>query len=203
MSLSRPSGSRTGPEFESLVRDGTDIDLEELYSVLANRRRRLVIHELQRRGETVELGSLAERLAAWEAEKPQAEVTAAERKAMYTALQQRHLPRMDRARLVRFDDRAAMVEPTNHLLELDVYTEVVGERDFPWSQYYLGLSALGCGLLLVCVGGIPPLARLPPLAPAAFTLTAFAVSSVVHLYATREMKLGASERPPELPERPG
>lgn len=202
MSLSRPSGPTTGPELESLVRDETDIDLEELYGVLANRRRRLAIHELQRCEETVELGDLSEQLAAWEEDKTPREVTAAERKAMYTALQQRHLPRMDRARLVRFDDRAATVAPTDQLLDLDVYTEVVGDRDFPWSQYYLGLSALGCLLLLGCAAAVPPLGRVPPLAPAVFTLTAFAVSSVVHLYATREMKLGESERPPELPELP-
>ena len=202
MSLSRPSVSTAEPELEIPASDETDIDLEELYGVLANRRRRLAIHELQRREEAVELGELSEQLAAWEEGKTPREVTAAERKAMYTALQQRHLPRMDRARLVRFDDRAATVEPTEHLLDLDVYTEVVGRRDFPWSHYYLGLSAFGYLLLLGCVAGVPPLGRVPPIGPAVFTLTAFAVSSVVHLYATREMKLGASERPPELRERP-
>jgi len=56
------------------------------YEILANRRRRYVIHLLQYRDESMELGPLAERVAAWEYETDPERVTSQQRKTVYTAL---------------------------------------------------------------------------------------------------------------------
>lgn len=180
---------------ESPVRD---VSRDTIYEILANRRRRYVLHYLQYIEEAVDLGTLAEQVAAWEYDTDPEQVTSQQRKTVYTALQQRHLPRMDEAELVAFDQRAGTVEPTAALADIDIYTEIVPEGGFPWSQYYLGLATLTAALMMAVWANIPPLGVLPDIAWGIFCATAFLVSSAVHAVVTRGMKLGTAEQPPEV-----
>lgn len=177
---------------------------QTVYEMLSNRRRRYVVHFLQYHegtgGGAVELGTLAEHIAAWEEGIEIERITAKQRKKVYTALQQRHLPQMDEAGLVAFDSRAGTVTATGALSEVDVYAEVVPAGDFPWSQYYLGLSVVTAALLGAVWMGVPVLSALPDIAWGVFCVTALMVSSLVHVYMTRGMKLGTGERPPEVEE---
>lgn len=186
----------TGEPGESLQNALTDPD--DFYDVLANRRRRFVLHHLQYHGEQVEIGTLAEQIAAWENQKPVATVTFQERKRTYTALQQRHLPKLSDAGLIRFDDRAGVVQPTPALSEFDIYTEVVSGKDFPWSQYYLGLAAVSTVLMITVAFGALPATSVSPAGWGLFCAVSFFVSALVHTYVTRNMKLGDSEVPPEI-----
>ena len=163
---------------------------DELYGILANRRRRYVIHALKRGEGPLEIGPLARRMAAWERDKSIEAVTSDERKSAYTALQQRHLPRMAEAGLVEFDRRAGVVRRAHRLSSLDVYAEVVPGTDVPWSHYYLGLAGV---LAVVVACGASGVTGLPSIAWGAFCVAALTVSAAVHAYATRENRLG--ERP--------
>lgn len=174
------------------------VSRDTAYEILANRRRRYVIHLLQYHDEPMELGPLAEQVAAWEYETDPERVTSQQRKTVYTALQQRHLPRMDEAGLLTFDSRAGTVAPANTLSDLDIYAEVVPAGDFPWSHYYLGLSVVVGALLVAVWAKVSVLAALPDIAWGVFCVTAFFVSAVVNVVVTRGRKLGASERPPEV-----
>ena len=144
------------------------------------------------------LGTLAEQVGAWEYDESPAQLTADERKAVYTALQQRHLPKMAGVGIVEFDKRAGTVSPTAALDDIDIYAEVVGRGDFPWNQYYLALSTGTVALLLAVWADIPPLIALPDIAWGLFAAVSFAVSAAAHAAVTREMKLGTPERPPEV-----
>jgi hypothetical protein len=167
-----------------------------MYKMLANERRRYTIHYLQSQSEPVTLGALAEQVGAWEHDTTPDQISSAERKTVYTALQQRHLPKMDDAGIVNFDKRAGTVEPTESLTEIDIYAEVVSSGEFPWSQYYLGLSTLSVALMVAAWAGAYPLALLPDIAWGIFVAVAFTFSAVVHVVMTREMKLGAKPEPP-------
>lgn len=173
---------------------------DDLFEILANRRRRYAIHYLQLKERAVELGTLAEQLAAWENVTPVEAVTSMERKCTYTSLQQRHLPKMDEAGFVEFDQRNGLVEPTDALSDLDVYTEVVRGGGFPWSHYYAGLSAVTGAVMAAVWAGVLPFVLLPAEAWGVFCVTTFAVSAAAHVYATRRMKLGGPTVPPELEE---
>jgi hypothetical protein len=165
--------------------------------MLANRRRRYVLHYLQYRDDPVELGRLAEQVGAWEYDVDRDDLPADRRKNVYTALQQRHLPKLDDAGLVSFDSRGGTVAPTGALAEVDIYTEVVGDGEFPWNQYYLGLAGVTTALMLAVWADVEPLVFLPDVAWGIFCTTAFVVSASFHAVAAREMKLGADQRPPE------
>ncbi|SEW16996.1 DUF7344 domain-containing protein [Natrinema salifodinae] len=166
----------------------------EIFDLLSNRRRRYAIHYCKREGEPVTLGDLAEHVAAWELDKEVEEITAAERKRVYTSLQQTHVPTLERADVIEFDDRT--IELTSEATELDVYLDIVPADTIPWSTYYLGLTGVGtivmAGVWLEAV----PTEVIPELGWATLVFALFAVSAVVHDVQTRRMRLGELERPP-------
>jgi len=167
--------------------------------VLANQRRRYALHALQGQP-TAELGPLAERVAAWENDIDVAEVNSAERKRVYTALQQTHLPKMDGAGVVDFDKNRGVIEPTDDFEDATVYMDVVRGREIPWSQYYMALSAVAAALLAAVAVNAYPFVLLPDFAWGVFAVVAFTVSSLVHYYHARGNRLGAGETPIELGE---
>lgn len=166
--------------------------------MLSNRRRRYVIHYLQYHDETVDLGTLAEQVGAWEHGTDPDRLTSTQRKNVYTALQQRHLPKMDEAGLVSFDQQAGHVTPAESLSEGDIYAEIVPSGDFPWSHYYLGMSAITLALIGAAWAGVFPLTLVSDIQLALFCATWLAVSATVHAIATRNMKLGTDPEPPEV-----
>lgn len=171
--------------------------LDDVFSVLANQRRRFALHYLHRRGEETTLGELAERVAAWENEKPVEAVTSAERKRVYTALQQLHLPTMDEMGLVRFDSRASTVAPADRRRSIDVALDVLGTYEVAWSRYYVGLSAVGVLAIGGLVVGAFPFTLLGPLGWLALLVAAFSVLTVARVYDRYRNRLGAGEDPPD------
>jgi hypothetical protein len=172
---------RLGAERQLPEGPRADISADAVYEILANRRRRYVISYLQRRDETVTLGTLAEEVAAWETETAPNLVGAKDRKLRYTALQQRHLPRMDDAGLVTFDARAGTVTPTDTLAEIDVGATVARDSECPWGQYYLGLATANAVGLVAVWAAVPAPTVLPSLVWGGLPAAALLVSAVAHL----------------------
>ncbi|ELZ18303.1 hypothetical protein C478_01555 [Natrinema thermotolerans DSM 11552] len=166
----------------------------EIFDLLSNQRRRYAIHYCKREDEPVTLGDLAEHVAAWELEKEVEEITSAERKRVYTSLQQTHLPTLERADVIEFDDRT--IELTDEAAELDVYLDIVPGDSVPWGVYYLGLSAVGAIVMAGLWLEVVPTEPIPELGWATLVFVLFAVSAVVHVIQTRRMRLGELERPP-------
>ncbi|ELY48725.1 DUF7344 domain-containing protein [Natronorubrum bangense] len=166
----------------------------EIFDLLSNQRRRYAIHYCKREGEPVELGDLAEHVAAWELDKEIDELTSAERKRVYTSLQQTHLPTLERADMIQFDDRT--IELTENVSDLEIYLDVVPSDSIPWSTYYLGLAAVAT----IVMGGLwlewIPTETVPELGWATIVVALFVGSAVVHVVQSRRLRLGAMEKPP-------
>ena len=172
---------------------------ERLFEILSNRRRRYTVYALGNEAEnTVELGELARRIAAWETEKPPEQVTSTERKRVYTALQQSHLPKLADAGLIDYDERASVIHSRPELEEYEVYMELVHGREISWSQYYLALAGVAASLLLAVWVDAFPFSQLPDIAWMATVVAAFAASAVVHTYCAPGFELGADGTPPEV-----
>ncbi|WP_435359151.1 DUF7344 domain-containing protein [Haloarchaeobius sp. DFWS5] len=172
---------------------------DELFDVLANRRRRYAVHVLKREEHrSVDIGPMAEQIAAWENGIDLAEVGYTERKRVYTALQQQHLPTMHEAGVVDFDKDRGVVKSTPALEEVDLYLDVARGNEIPWNEYYLGLSALSLALVTVVGFGIPPFTMLSPLSWMVFVVIAFTCSAVAHRHYVTELAIGSTEEPPEL-----
>ena len=184
------------------VESPAEISEDDLFDVLANQRRRFAVHLLKREpDDAVEIGEMAEQIAAWENGIDTAEITSSERKRVYTALQQSHLPKMDDAGVVEFNKARGVVEPTPALTDVDVYLDVVEGREIPWSEYYLGLSGVAAALVSAVWVGVWPFVLLPEMAWTLAIVVAFAFSALAHKYYTAEMEVGRGEEPPEVGEQ--
>lgn len=169
---------------------------DELFHVLRNRRRRYAIHHLERAGEPVDVGDLATQIAAWENDVPAEAVTSKQRRRVYNALQQTHVPELDETGLVETHRRE--VELTERAAELDVYLELVDGRDVPWSEYYLGVGAIGAVVTGLTAFDVGPFAAVPDVAAAVFLVVVVLVSACAnHCYQSTN-RLGEREKPPEL-----
>lgn len=195
---SEAAGGPGGPDSTG-GSETASVSEDEVFDVLANRRRRHTLHAIVGEEErTHDLGELSERIAAWENDVDVAEVSYDERKRVYTALQQSHLPRLDEAGLVEFDKDRGTIDATPALEDVEIYLDVVRGNEIPWSEYYLGLSGVSAALLSAVWVNAYPFTLVPDLGWFAFVVVAFTVSAVVNRYYSADMKLGGNAAPPEL-----
>lgn len=171
---------------------------DEVYEVLSNHRRRYALHYLKQNGRNAELGTVSERVAAWENEIDVEEVSSDQRKRVYTSLQRYHFPKMDEAELLEYDRRAGTVELTERADDLDLYMEVINSYDIPWSLYYVGLSVIGIVMIGAGSVGVPPFDAVPGTGWAVFLVTSLLFSALAHTVLTRRMRLGSDDAPPEV-----
>lgn len=169
-----------------------------LFDVLSNRRRRYTVHALKVDDARLDLGTLADRVAAWECGVSPGEVSRKQRKRAYTALLQSHLPMMEEAGVVQFDKSRGVVEPADNLDDVELYLDVVHGAAIPWSQYYLLLSVLASTLLIAQGIGVTMFSELSTGLTAILIAGAFLVSSSVHWLRARRNRLGVRSDPPEL-----
>jgi hypothetical protein len=174
-----------------------DLSKDEIFEILSNRRRRYALHCLKQQNQGVALGEVSEQVAAWETDKTVRDVDTAERKRVYTSLQQCHLPQMDKKGVVNFEREEGVIELGEAAEDVDVYMEVTDEYDLPWSFYYLGLGCIGTVLVTLSWLGFEPFAAVPDTGWVAFVLTALLISASVHTALTRKMRLGRDGKPPE------
>lgn len=180
--------------------DTTDEPLSkgEIFEVLRNQRRRYVVQFLKQDNRPIELGDLAQQVAAWEYETTLEGVTPEQRKRVYTTLQQTHLPKMDSTGILRFDSDLGLIESTDRTRDISVYLEIVSGREFAWRELYLSLGAISCALAASLWLGIYPLTHLSNLAWLSVIAGTFTVTAVAHIYYERNMRLGHGDQPPEL-----
>lgn len=188
--------SESEPESES---EPVELTKGKIFDVLRNQRRRFVLQYLKYADGPVELGELATQVAAWEYETTTEAVSSAQRKRVYTTLQQTHLEKMDAVGIVAYDADAGLIRATDQTDDLNVYLEIVPGREFAWREYYLALGGISCALVVAVWLGLPgPFADVHDLVWGGLIAVAFTLSAAVHIYRERDMRLGSSEEPPEL-----
>jgi len=165
--------------------DGGEFTAEAVHGILGNRRRRYVLEFLREHSDTVGMRELCVAVAARENDCEPDDVRPKQRKRVYTALRQTHLPRLATVGLVEYDRDRSTVAPTDRLSVLDPYfgTET-GRR--PWPSYYIALG--GAGLLLALAGGLglPVVAGAPDGLLAALLALAVIATAVVHRWVEEE-----------------
>lgn len=170
---------------------------ETVFEVLSNERRRYVLHHLKAADERVTVRDLSKQVAAWENEIDRDEVSPKERKRVYTALHQTHLPKMAEVGVIDYDRDRGTLELTDAVTAFDMYLEIVPERELSWSDLYLALGIISTTLVTVVAIGIYPFFLLPDIAYAAGVAMTWLVVSVVHTYVRRSERLGSGD-PTEL-----
>jgi hypothetical protein len=149
-----------------------------IFDMLSNARRRYVLLYLQERA-AASIRELSRTLAAWENDVDEAAVSSKQRKRVYTALHQTHLPRLDEYGVVAYDRDRGEVRATERL---DVFGPYLDDASAEpnWPRYYLGI---GLATVLWAVGllfEVPVLAALDPVIGAMAVGTVLLVVAGVH-----------------------
>ncbi len=178
------------------ARSHSPVELNDVLTVISNRRRRFVIHQLKRADSAVTVGELATKLAAWEQDKPSEFVSASERKNMYNALAQTHVRRLVECGFVT--ERRDGIELTPEARRIRIQLDIAPEHDISWSRYYLILGGFHLVVSIIVLVMAPSSGAVPVGAWGMFVAVSVFVSAIAHRYYRKQMCLGEGDQPPEL-----
>lgn len=154
------------------------ITSDAAFDVLRNARRRYVLYFLREESPR-ELGELAEQIAARENDTTVEGLSSKQRKSVYTALYQTHLPKLSDVGVVKYDRDRGVVWLAEAANQLDPYLDA-GTNDGKWCNYFLGLAAVG-GLVVIADGmGLAPLSTVPSIAVVVALISAFIGLSIAY-----------------------
>lgn len=125
-------------------------DLDVVFSVLRNSRRRRILRYVDREGSTT-LGELATHIAAIENGIEERAVSSDQRKLLYVSLYQSHLPKLGDAGCIDYDSDRGTVEPTDRVDEYLAVLDQFGDESAESPRERGLFSLLGAGLLGVVV----------------------------------------------------
>ncbi|AXR81275.1 DUF7344 domain-containing protein [Natrarchaeobaculum sulfurireducens] len=168
---------------DSEADDGLSKDV--IFELLKNRRRREVLAYLLEAEETVTLGELAEQIAAWENDTDVNALSSDQRKRVYVALYQTHLPKMDDAGIVEYDQDRGLISLADNADLLMMYLDTDNHKQDRWDRWYAGLSVVGAAFVGAAILEVPPLTIVPTLGVTSAVVFAFLLLSVVHVVTNR------------------
>jgi hypothetical protein len=163
---------------------------ETVFEVLSNERRRYVLHHLKAVGERVSVRDLSEQIAAWENDIERAIVTPKERKRVYTALHQTHLPKMATVGVIDYDRDRGTLELTDAIAAFDIYLEIVPERELAWSEFYLALGGIATTLVTLAALQLSPFSLVPDIGYAALFAVSLLAVGGINTYIRRRERVG-------------
>lgn len=174
-------------EIRSAAEDGdTDrLSKDVIFELLKNRRRREVLAYLLEAEDTVTLGELAEQIAAWENDTEVAALSSDQRKRVYVALYQTHLPKMDDAGIVDYDQDRGLISLSDNADLLVMYLDTENHYRDRWDRWYASLSVVGAALVAGVSVGVGPLALAPAAAVSGLVVAAFLLVSAAHCVVNR------------------
>ena len=176
-------------EIASVADDETErLSKDVIFELLKNRRRREVLAYLLEADETVTLGELAEQIAAWENDTSVNALNSDQRKRVYVALYQTHLPKMDDAGIVEYDQDRGLISLADNADLLRMYLDTESHRQDRWDRWYAGLSVAGVSLLGAALLEVPLLSAIPVIVLATAVVAAFLCLSALHVVQNRNQE---------------
>ena len=129
--LATENDSQHARDHETALSGDESKSLDTIFEVLKNRRRRLVLRYLKTTSESASIGELAEHIAAIENDIKQAELGSQQRKRVYISLYQSHLPKMDDAGVIQFDQNRGTISLTETADSFYEYLDEMPDQTTP------------------------------------------------------------------------
>jgi DNA-binding transcriptional ArsR family regulator len=156
---------------------------EQVYSILANERRRRALEQIKGVGGTVTVHELSELVAGRETgESPPPKRC---RESVYTSLVQTHLPKLEELGVVEYDRGTQTIELSRHARDVSLYTEIVATGGVTWSELYRALGVVSLTVLLAALLGAPLVSAADPILLTSLALGLFAAASAYQLWLNR------------------
>ena len=170
---------------------------ERLLEAVSNRRRRYLIHYLQRRSAgPVDLADASRQVAAWERGTELDSISYTDRKNVHTSLYQFHAPKLAEIGLIKYDKRGSTVELTpygeNLRLQLDA---TPAERRL--SRVVVVPVGLAIAAVFASTLDVPYLQAIPDTAWTLFVSVLFVGSILVQIWRNRQPDAIVTQHPPE------
>ncbi|MFC4544559.1 hypothetical protein ACFO5R_21740 [Halosolutus amylolyticus] len=137
---------------------------DEIFHLLQNERRRMVLRYLRGTDGPVRMRDVAEQVAAWEHDTTVEELTSTQRQRVYIPLYQSHLTKLDEAGVIDYQQNRGIVERKPLADQVDTYLELEpadesaaepGTDGAHWGDYYIGATVVGYVVLLGAVMELP------------------------------------------------
>ncbi|GAB3036103.1 DUF7344 domain-containing protein [Natronobiforma cellulositropha] len=168
--------------------DADRLSKDVIFELLKNRRRREVLSYLLETDDTVTLGELAEQIAAWENDTEINALSSDQRKRVYVALYQTHLPKMDDAGIIDYDQDRGLITLADNADLLMMYLDSDTHQQDRWDRWYAALSVVGAGLVAGTYLNVPPTSFVPTVAVTALVVGAFLAVSLVHVFVNHRLQ---------------
>lgn len=168
-----------------------------VFDILSSARRRYMLYYLREADEPVHINELAEQVAAWENETEVEDLSSQQRKRVYVSLYQSHIPKLESAGIVRYDEESGLVSLTSRAARIDRFLDG-GARQIPWQQFYIALAAVSLVLLLLVAFDVWIFGQLPATVVGLVVSVGFVISATAHYLYRRAQR---SDIPSELEKR--
>lgn len=155
------------------------ISQDVVFDVLSSTRRRQVLYLLKNEGE-MELTELAEQVAAEENDTTVTDLTKQQRKRVYVSLYQTHVPKLEDARLVDYDQDTGEVQLSAQATDIDRYLDDDDSR-FRWQYLYFAVAAIGLALVVLSSTAFWVFDGVSELAVALVVVALVGLTAVAHL----------------------
>lgn len=164
----------------------SSLSKDEIFHLLQNERRRLVLRYLRGTEEPVRMRDVAEQVAAWEHDTTVAELTSKQRQRVYIPLYQSHLSKLDEAGLIDYQKNRGIVERKPFADQVDQYLQAAPATESSddqgstegWNDYYIGSTVVGFAMVLGAVLELPFTSFLSGIALSALILLFFTIPTV-------------------------
>ncbi len=176
-------------EITSVTEDEDDrLSKDVIFELLKNRRRREVLTYLLEAEDTVTLGELAEQIAAWENDTDVNALSSDQRKRVYVALYQTHLPKMDDAGIIEYDQDRGLISLSDNADLLMMYLDTDTHQTDRWDRWYALLSVVGAAAVTAAYLEVPPVSLVPTIAVAAVVVVSFLGLSIAHVFVNHRLQ---------------
>lgn len=157
-----------------------------VFEILSNTRRRMMLYYLRQNDGSATVKELAEQIAALENDVDVEDLQRQQQKRVYVSLYQTHIPKLERAGIIEYDDEEGLVELTSRADEFDSYLSDTGDSAYPWRIHYLVLAAVAGWLFATSFVGVPVFAAIPAVTLGIFVVVAFVVSAALQYWQYRQ-----------------
>ncbi|EMA65755.1 hypothetical protein C461_13681 [Halorubrum aidingense JCM 13560] len=156
---------------------------EQVYTILANERRRQALEQLGSVGGVVTVHELSALVAGHETgESPPPKRS---RESVYTSLVQTHLPKLEDLGVIEYDRETQTIELSRHARDVSLYTEIVARGGVTWSELYRALGVVSLTVVLAALLGAPLVSAVDPILWTSLFLAGFAATGAYQLWVNR------------------
>lgn len=169
--------------------DESAFSKDEIFHLLQNERRRMVLRYLRGTDGPVRMRDVAEQVAAWEHDTTVEELSSKQRQRVYIPLYQSHLSKLDEAGVIDYQQDRGIVERKPLADQFDAYLRIepgeestdesdADEAEPNWNDYYIGATALCYVLVFGAVIELPFMSILSGLGLSALILFLFTMLTI-------------------------